>query len=879
MSFELQLSSAIFARVIRNRLKRQANLCVDYPFVLDSPFDKLIGRLVVDQIIVSDETKIQREKRLKRLTSTTFEEIDNASQNLALLLPTNYPIYIVPYMQVSQGIDVVLVREDELIANGTEPSKPFITLRLFPTFNISAQVPDQTQGGSQTISLAYTLAYIHPGNVSPYVSDAQLQQIEALVGGIALPAITIDLSPIASTATLQNNSQNLPFPNIINAGIATNDNGSIVALRLESDIYRSPVRLGRTFFENGPDDLLNGKDWAFQVDDDVLIDGVHDLSVNALSKIPGIKLRSGPVVRWEPGGPAAVISVRVEVTDACPFFGYDIDMDVNVSVRSTFSIPPGIPDILRIRHRVEGTPAKFGEELGCAVTAGLLWPFMGPLLLKDENPTNALSGYLAGLLVPPLLRIAAVIFAIETKTLEKDVSEHIGDNCRKIDDKTYECDDGMDLLLQLNPPLVSRLQIQEVIGCAAGLVFRGVVLGFKDVTTGTATVTATPLEWTLDGACRRGFRKVNQAQIEVTGEEDNLLCFARKLTDDPGEAYEIIQSGQMITLRTRTNAGLPAYGCTVRIITRRGVRTLTFPPPQPITAAETERLEKLRKSFEKACQLWKDTFIEREVVNWGLDDPIDQIKSIHSWEIVLHDVDSSSRLALTTVDGRSVLEANASENGVVHMMAMFKDGEAPEGLVLHYVGDRAIPRSATITVRQTLFKHRFSFPIIGVVHYMNIEESAESRTLIIHDDASESIWDVTSALQPLLLNSIKIARADRREQHEEFTATRLKQRIASPAADYLEREGWLVSDVVTPRIGGIRESVLVSNADKRVLFDVIEPSRPRLMQTYFTPPWFESIASSGQLLAKYEALNNKVDLYLAVQSARDNEILAIVGLE
>ena len=58
MYFELQMSGAIFARAVRNRL-RSIPLAVD----LSLP-DLSGGTLVVDKIIIGDNTTIQREQKI-----------------------------------------------------------------------------------------------------------------------------------------------------------------------------------------------------------------------------------------------------------------------------------------------------------------------------------------------------------------------------------------------------------------------------------------------------------------------------------------------------------------------------------------------------------------------------------------------------------------------------------------------------------------------------------------------------------------------------------------------------------------------------------------------------------------------------------------------
>src|SRR5262249_46958776 len=143
---------------------------------------------------------------------------------------------------------------------------------------------------------------------------------------------------------------------------------------------------------------------------------IGELARRALASEPSIRLRWGPNASWDPANVAVVINAGIEAIDACPFFVKDIDMDIDVEIRASVSVPTESPDVLRTHMHITGHAADVVEELGCAVTAALLWPFVGPILLKDEDEAKGIGVYLAGLAFGPLVTFIAIIWAIETKT-------------------------------------------------------------------------------------------------------------------------------------------------------------------------------------------------------------------------------------------------------------------------------------------------------------------------------------------------------------------------------------------------------------------------------------------------------------------------------
>src|SRR5688572_27051787 len=97
MFFELQLSSPVFTRIVRNRLKALP-LCMNREVT-----DPSGNRLVVDRIEIGESTSIQREQTIEVVNGLP-QARDIATQVVWILSPTNYTSFTVPFLQVKQEV-------------------------------------------------------------------------------------------------------------------------------------------------------------------------------------------------------------------------------------------------------------------------------------------------------------------------------------------------------------------------------------------------------------------------------------------------------------------------------------------------------------------------------------------------------------------------------------------------------------------------------------------------------------------------------------------------------------------------------------------------------------------------------------------------------
>jgi hypothetical protein len=860
MYFELQLSASVFTRIVRNRLK-SIPLCIDRE-VLDSDGT----RLVVDRVVVAESTWLQREKSIE-LVNNLPQPSDTATQLVWLFSPTNYTSITVPFLQVKQELTIHLVKSSDLDSNGANPTAPFKTLTIYPVFNVALTAANATQGGGP-VSLTYTLSHVDFGLLYLGLSAPQRAEIEQVIAGVKLPPTTVDFG--ALTALLKR-----PVA-AINAGIACDPAGSFVALRVDFDVYASPIAVGRAFFEAGPTDLLAGKEWAMFIDANVLTQDAQAKATTALGAAPKVKLESGPNVSWDPSGPALDISAAVELVDACPFFVDDIDMDVDVDIRVGFSVPT--PNTLRTNYHLTGEPSDVGEEIACALTGALLWPFIGPLFLKDEDLGVGIGAYLGGLAVGPAFTFIGIIAAIETKGLSKDVSKSLGATCTKQDDEHYECNDVVSLDMSLSPPFNSRLEVESVYGVAAGLVINGTISNLRDPFMGSLEpVHVKPFTWEVLGACRgnrkNNFTIGNQAKISVYGTPPAGMCKAYILADPEGEfAFTVTENEVIITPRYKPSYVAAPYPCRVRVVTNRGVRTITLAPPAALTVAEKEVLDTALLRATASCFYWERRFTAIEKVRWLIDPPFGDRRFVHLWQIVVRGMQPQEKVRVEGLERRTLMTAMPTRKGVAHLALMFTGEEAPSELSLELSGgvrtEGEEGREMEISMQQVLFEHRASLPVRGPLRGMRFEGSSRARRLVIEDAEQDMLWDVRAPLTPALLRSTASFEAEARGlgglvlQSGKHLGAAPSQNLRRALEQLRDRFGPLEA-AGSPRVGGFAETLYVRTRHGASVFDVSSGEEPREIQVLERPAWYEGVALGGSLMARHDLASDVVEIYSA----------------
>ncbi|MGB9927607.1 MAG: hypothetical protein ACPK85_04310 [Methanosarcina sp.] len=839
MFFELQLSSQVFGRILRNRIKAIP------PCIKDGEKDREINfdttKYIVDHIDIVDSTTINKQATP---TQTTW-----------IFSQTNFTSFTVPYLQVKQGITVKLVKNSDLEQNGLNESEPSKEFTVFPVFNVSIQVFSAQAGQGGPVQIKYEFDHVEYGLLSALISPDDQEKIRKSLSGYQLTPTTIDLSSL---------SQLLNRPvSAINAGITCNSEGDFIALRIE---IRADGDLVPEFFTQDPVNLLNGRDWALLADARIFMEEASQRIKDGLGNVSKFKLHRGPTVSWDPNGPALNINLGGEAVDACPFFVDDIDMDVDAEIRAILSVPR--VNILRTHYHFDASASNAVEEVACAATAALLWPFIG-LVMFDRDQID-LPKYLVGVLVHPLLRFVALIFAIETQGMAGDISRDLGSNCKKLNDEDYECEDEFELALA---GLGGRLELQMVQGISQGPVLSGAIMNLRDFNIGKVTsVNLAPFKWQIIGQCKSGFSIGNQASISIGVEPPAALCpLETKILDDPLEEFELITGDNELTIVPKFKPEYMAnpYPCRIRIITTRGVRTVSIAPPQAKTDQETQDLETGRLRAIASCERWEKVFTPKEKLEWLIDPPFDTREQLQFWQVVVSRLKPDNRVLVEDQTGKTILSAAPTETGVARLSLLFEGRNAPSELSLKFerlANENQEPRK--IEVQQTLYVQRSFVPAPADLQDISFENENNKPILIYSSSQEEHKFDLSVPAGPTLKGiTTKIENVNERTQvlhrGQEFASS---IRDNALTLDTLRLEPEKVRTIGNPSFKGLRKTLYVGLEKGGTLFDLSNPEKPLEIQKYGTKPWFEDTVLSGRLLARHDPEKRKINIFEAVAS-------------
>ncbi|AXF01713.1 hypothetical protein [Paraburkholderia hospita] len=859
MYIEFQYSTEAFARILRNHLKEQ-------------DFCKLCGLddqgSVTDRIVVretADATLIQREKLKGGEPAATL--------NAWFFSPHNYYSSVVPYLQVVQQFDLFLVTADDLEKNGVNPS-PANAFPIKVALNIELRALNQTQGGGPAI-LTYRYAWIDLGFLEFGISPARRAALEASLAALSLPPANIDLSALEGLAGNRMHA--------INAGIALCDGGTSVVMRIDTDVTGTPPALSPQFFTQGAPNILAGQEWVVLIDKAILVEALRAKLAGQLTKnTTSTKLKWGPEVVWDANAPTATATAGVEALAACPFFVDDIDLDVEVIATVTFSLQSATEIVVGLH--LMALPSNEVEVVGCLLVQALVWPILGPIILDKEKSDSIVGDYIAGMTIGIIALCSPFVAGVNAKALEELDPAALGAHCEKTGDADVRC--TYPLYVNVGSSAFPiRLRGVEVRSSASGLIVCG-SLDVTEVPAETITVTTSDLEWTLAGDCRNGFRFVDQAQIRVTSSgRRGGLCDARALDDPFGEfAVTVDQVEDMVTVSPR---GLPDYAnpperypCKVRVMTSGGVRTVSYPPPEAMTAERRKELEQMRHNFNRVCQAWKDTFVEVPWGGWGPPGPIDGPDWLQQWELAIHELEPGEWLDVETNTGARVLSAMASPKGVVHFGALFERRDEVGALRISRRGAGPFATTPVLTTALTVLSHSLTMQTEGWVSAMYFEGPDIDRRLTVVDNARTRILAVGGRTPGALLNAIaspsRVARSVNRLQLTRQFHPALSARAEAALRHIESREGNVLS-FTEPRVGGIAKPLFVRTRDSAVLYEVNE-GEPRAVQIYATDPWFENRTLAGPWVARWSTGDSSVQLYRAVERRKNVQLDATASV-
>ena len=845
MYLELQLSKAIFGRIIRNRLRA-------IQIGIDREIDYAGSRFAIDRITFG-ATRVQREHRQDPRTGVAT--VDAAGTQVAWIFsPRNYSSATVPFLQVKQFVTIHLVADSDLEANGASPTPSGQDIEIAVVFDVSLSSTNPTRGGAAQI--AYRLAYLDYGFLYGALSQQQRDEIRGMVAAVHLPPTTVDMGALDGLLKRKALAWN--------AGIALTEDDDAIALRVDFDVGDSAPAVSPDFFRFGPANLVGADEWAILVDGNYLATTISQLLKDGLDSSTEVVIRSGPTATWDAGNSEVRAAAGLELLAACPFPVSDIDLDAELNVRVGLSVAPLPPNTLRRDIRIEGHASDIGEQILCALSNALLWPFVGPYLLRKESFNRGMAAYLAGLVAGAPLLMIGLVAAIRSKGVDDAPTGGFGSSCRKIDDGHYACDERLDIAILLAPPRMSRLGLRRAFGAWQGPVVAGGVDDFPDLPEKRVTIGVKPFEWKLQGTCRVALRIENSAEIVVEG--TGVLVVAHVVEGgDPLDEFEVSIEGQTVFVKPKF---LPAYVgdpyvCRIRVVTSAGIRTITLSPPVAITDQESRYLKELYANLMKVCRKMRDAFRRPERLVWELPPRPSEERLLRDWQVAVHGLQQGESLAVYDANDDTLLETMASSEGFALVRLMLPQDPASEALTLEIKGRQEQSGRKRMSWQQTCFARRASLPVNGRLKAMRFE----ADLLIVVDEMDETVWDVRQPSAPALLSTRRIDEdmgfggivvQDGRRLGDSATPTLLRA-----VAQRQEADG-PAQAIGSPRIAGVRESMYLRDSAGAAMYDISDSNDMREIQRFSRAAWFEGVAMGGRRIARHDTVESTIDLYEAV---------------
>jgi hypothetical protein len=856
MYVELQLSASVFERIVQNRLKA-VRPCSTY-MEFDVPN---IGTLAVDKVEIISPTSLQRAPAATLAETPTIVTPTGSIAQLST-----------PFLQVVFTLAVSVVKKSDLIANGVNPTPPVVdgVISLFNLpliYNVAAFVAGGLGAGGP-VQLSYTFNDVDFGTDASLIPMAAQAQIKSSLASFTLPAVTMDFSSLFESL--------LGRPaTAINCGITCdaplNDSPSrFVALRVEVQPESDSVDQFTRFF-NGPDDFLQNQDWSIFIDSQILVEQTANLIRTSLSGNSDFILKSGPDASWTESG--IDMSLSGTAVSACKPLGWDMDVDAELTV--TMSVAS--VNQIRTKLHLDVHPSNIVQVGVCAATNALLWPILG-LAMLGEGEVN-IAEYLIGLAVHPLLRLVALVFAIETAGISEDLSSDLGSNWHQVDDDDYESDDPLDASTRKLPGLETTLEFDSSSPLADGLVMGGSVTDLNETPNGSLVgVTATPFTWQVGGNCQGGFTIINQATIFVDVEDGANLCSAQILNNPTGISTRVQTTGysltrtdnkltiapESLTLGASGTPKLPTTPCQILVITSDGIRIITLQPPSAIIPLQNTQLQEAATVARINCLKLTKVFTPSEKIGWLVDGPRDP-GSLQFWQIFVDHLHGQT-IELQNEEGHALLTSHAASAGMAQMVLILDERAATNSLTIH-LGGHAVAEGTelAVSVQQILYQLRSSIEAPDSLTQLTFAGSRADLRLIVGSANLSSIWTVKSPRMPVLLQSmVTLGNGMGPALHGGVS---ISSELSAKAQSVLQSSwaaGLDYSTIGNPPIGGFKETLYLGSRKKGTLYSISKVHAPEKIQGFHSTPWFVGTALSGKLLARLSSTERTVNIYEAV---------------
>lgn len=398
MFLEYQLSAEALVRNVRNQLL-SSHLGAGTAFNLGD------DQLMVDRVQLLDSSELVR-RQASFAVATSDGTVSVAGSKATLVLP----------------VQVDLVEVDDLITNSATASTPFKKLPLKVLIDVTASV-HQAQA-----RLRFAFESIDFGLAGALVDEATRAQINSVVAAQIPPT-----SRVIDVHALQSVMGGMSMK-VTNAGATTNDNGELLAVRIEINGDGKQISEWTEFFNHYQSKLPSGHDWSLLIDQQLLRKSISAQVQAGLSGSSAqFALRSGINTSWIPWASSFNVTFSGEAINACTCLWGEIDVDVDVTNSLALSVPGR--DTLRLRLHLDYDLNDL-EVFCCILTATLFWPIVG--IIYGAKEPGALLGYVGG---PALVFIGACVLTSNESLVSGSLDAiSMGGEPQKLDDTTRQWD-------------------------------------------------------------------------------------------------------------------------------------------------------------------------------------------------------------------------------------------------------------------------------------------------------------------------------------------------------------------------------------------------------------------------------------------------------
>jgi hypothetical protein len=651
MLFRFQLTAQTLTSMLRGRFQRQ-DLCVPDPIVPDP-----VNPTYIDHIEFADEAVLGA--NILQSGSAISVSLPTAAQGSIALTP--------PTFVLNRAVDIYTTTLSDLkAANGGAPAvvRNPLTLQLaLSVVHSTAVVSGKTVLQDQLLIAYYGINFAGASLGGLGASAAQVDaKLRALLPPVASP---LDFSSAFTSLAGSGFS-----PVSVWSGIAASSDFSLAEIRVEFSAggaagVADPTAWSAFYNNQGVDNILNGQDWAFFIDKDLLLGIVSSLVTPAVQTSDSFRLESGPTFSWNSGTPGVIAQFSGAAIDACQCAWGKIDVGESLTLDVDFSQNDGF---LRIDLHLQNSSNQL-DILCCELTPTLLWPFVG----LSSTPTTVIGRleYIVGLIFP----IGVFVYAIYQASEKVPSLPGLEGFQTDPNDAAHLFSDVS--VTQALDSADGTFDLQVATGVDPGLILAGT---FTDKLLKPAVIQTTdePFAWyggavTCSGSIGTWTAQASVQITRASGDLDFSLCRTTVYPDswsaDLSTSTTYNPYAATVTLSTPTYV---AGSASLFIQTTGGLRYVTFGPMPELTQQDIDRKNRLDEAWRlEHCYVLQAPWARyglRFNVKWSIDPAIGQRGQVEQiWTTVMAGLNARDRIVATEPDGKEIQTAYADAAGAIRM--------------------------------------------------------------------------------------------------------------------------------------------------------------------------------------------------------------------